>query len=498
MQRISPDRSWPLHGIAASRQLEGLSQHGLPPQTLMQRAGLSVARLAQALAPHARHAWIACGPGNNGGDGFEAALQLQGRGWQVSLSWLSSERTPADAQVARQRALQAGLQIQNQPPEQFDLAIDALLGLGGELSSERPGNALMRQWLQQMHSSGKPVLAVDLPSGLNGDTGQGGIAWRAQDRRHTLSLLSLKPGLLTAHGRDQSGQLWFDPLGAELSSVPATAWLIGADALPRLDKADAPHATHKGSYGDVMVVGGVHRPAEGASMVGAALLAARAALHGGAGRVYVSLLGQPLLHCDPQQPELMFRPWPSAAELPPSLVVVCGCGAGQAAAAALPQVLSGSGPLVLDADALNAIASEGPLRRQLRRRQGLPTVLTPHPLEAARLLGCSATEVQTDRLRAAQSLADDTACTVLLKGSGSIVAAPGRIPQINPTGNALLATAGTGDVLAGMVGAALARGLSAWDAARWAAHHHGARSDEWALSRPGQALCASDLIRPAF
>ncbi|MEI7786621.1 MAG: NAD(P)H-hydrate dehydratase [Betaproteobacteria bacterium] len=498
MQRITDTTSWPLHGIAASRQLEALSQVALPPQTLMQRAGLSVARLAQALAPHAKHAWIACGPGNNGGDGFEAALQLQRKGWHISLNWLGSDHEPADAQLARQRALQAGLQIQSQAPERFELAIDALLGLGGDLSADRPSSAMMRQWLARMHASGQPVLAVDLPSGLNGDTGQGGVACSPHDQRHTLSLLSLKPGLMTAHGRDQSGQLWFDPLGADLSSVPASAWLIGADALPAIDKARAAHASHKGSYGDVMVVGGVHTPQEGVSMVGAALLAARAALHSGAGRVYVSLLGQAALHCDVQQPELMFRPWSAFTTLAPGLVTVCGCGAGSAAAAVLPQVLASSGPLVLDADALNALAAEAPLGRQLQRRQTRETVLTPHPLEAARLLACSAAEVQADRLRAAQSLSDKWRCTVVLKGSGSVVAAPGRTAQINPTGNALLATAGTGDVLAGMVGAALARGLGAWDAARWATHRHGALADRWAQRRPGQALCASDLVGPAL
>ena len=494
MQRITADTSWPLHGIAASRQLESLSQTGLPPQALMQRAGLSVARLALALAPHGRHAWIACGPGNNGGDGFEAALQLQRMGWHISLNEVRSSSTPADAQLARQRALEAGLRLQEQAPERFDIAIDALLGLGGELSTQRPGSAQMQQWLATMYASGKPVLAVDLPSGLNGDTGQGGLDWSPGEQRHTLSLLSLKPGLLTAHGRDQSGHLWFDPLGADLNRVPATAWLLGADQLPRLDKALAAHASHKGSYGDVRVVGGIEAPHEGASMAGAALLAARAALHGGAGRVYVSLLGQPTLHCDPQQPELMFQPWGAMAPSTSGQAIVCGCGAGQAAAAALPQVLAHSGPVVLDADALNAIAAEAPLRRQLRRRQRPDTVLTPHPLEAARLLGGTASQVQADRLHAAQSLADEMACTVVLKGSGSIVAAPGRTVQVNPTGNALLATAGTGDVLAGMVGAALARGLSGWDAARWAVHHHGATADAWARRRPGQAMCASALI----
>ena len=494
MHRITAETSWPLHGLAASRQLEQLTQAALPPHTLMQRAGLSIARLARALAPHGRHVWVACGPGNNGGDGFEAAGHLHDAGWQVSLTWLAGAQEPADAQAARLRAMQAGLGIQTAPPDRYDLAIDALLGLGGQLSDERPGTAMLLRWLTHMNQGRQPVLAVDLPSGLNGDTGQGGVPRPRGLGRHTLSLLTLKPGLLTAQGRDQAGQVWFDTLGADLQALPADAELLGVDQLPGWHKLSGPHDSHKGSYGDVMVVGGVQSTGQGTHMMGAALLAARAALRSGAGRVYVSLLGQADLHSDPVQPELMFRPLASLSAMPDSLCIVCGCGAGDAAAAALPSVLAGDHPLVLDADALNALAAEPPLGRQLRRRRLKQTVLTPHPLEAARLLGCTAADIQADRLRAAQTLADDWGCTVVLKGSGSVIAAPGQRPRINPTGNALLATAGTGDVLAGMIGAALAAGLDPWSAARTAVHRHGALADAWAQRHPHVPLCASDLL----
>jgi hydroxyethylthiazole kinase-like uncharacterized protein yjeF len=490
--RIDAHTSWPLHGVAASRELERLTQSGLPEHQLMQRAGASVAQLARAIAPHARRVWIACGPGNNGGDGFEAGWHLQQVGWQVCLTWTGPGPGPRDAQASRARAIGAGLQIQEQPPQAFDLAIDALLGLGGDLSQQRPGSEQMVQWLTRMHSSGQPVLAVDLPSGLHGDTGQGGLPAPRQGQRHTLSLLSLKPGLFTARGRDQAGQVWFDALGADLQAIPATAELIGADRLPRLDKARGPHDSHKGSFGDVMVIGGAQRG--GSSMAGAAVLAARAALHSGAGRVYLHLLGEPTLDNDPVQPELMFR-----SSLPADddrLCLVCGCGGGTEVAPTLPEVLGHRGPLVLDADALNAIALDPPLQRQLRRRAKIAqTVLTPHPLEAARLLGCGAEQVQHDRVRAAQTLAEQWACTVVLKGSGSIVAQPDRLPQINPTGNALLASAGTGDVLAGMIGAAMAHGLDGWQAARLMVHRHGARADARAAQAGAQSMTASELLQ---
>jgi ADP-dependent NAD(P)H-hydrate dehydratase / NAD(P)H-hydrate epimerase len=296
-----------------------------------------------------------------------------------------------------------------------------------------------------------------------------------------LSLLSLKPGLFTANGRDAAGQVWLDDLGAGESPEEPSAWLAGPPS-----SSVRRHASHKGSYGDVAVIGGA------TGMTGAALLAASAALHGGAGRVFAALLDDGSLSVDTSQPELMFRRWDSL-DLG-RMAVACGCGGGDAVRAVLPKVLSTAGTLVLDADALNAIAADTQLQAllQARSRRQRPSVLTPHPLEAARLLGCDAAQVQRDRLTSGRDLARRFGCVVVLKGSGSVIAAPGLPPVINPTGNARLATAGTGDVLAGMIGARLAAGTPAFEAAAGAVYAHGLAADEW---RVGTPLTASALAR---
>ncbi len=230
-------------------------------------------------------------------------------------------------------------------------------------------------------------------------------------------------------------------------------------------------------------------------MTGAAVLAARAALHHGAGRVFVGLLDETAMALDPVQPELMFRAVPTLALA--DMAVVCGCGGGDAVRAPLPRVLSTAKSVVIDADAINLIANDAQLQSLLTARgaRGVATVLTPHPLEAARLLGTSAAEVQQDRLAAAQTLAERFACVVVLKGSGTIVAGPGQIAAINPTGNASLATAGTGDVLAGMVGAALAAGVPPFSAAAHCVFAHGLAADDWPAMR---TLVASAMIAPPF
>jgi hydroxyethylthiazole kinase-like uncharacterized protein yjeF len=310
-----------------------------------------------------------------------------------------------------------------------------------------------------------------------------------------LSLLTLKPGLFTAAGRDHAGQIWLDALGIEAPGN-ATARLTGAEVMDLLPSRR--HDSHKGSYGDTLVVGGA------VGMTGAALLAGRAALAAGAGRVFLSLLHADAPACDTLQPELMLRPdaWRSDAALLARGTVVCGCGGGVAVRDALPTLLSRSARLVLDADALNALSDDESLRRLLDARagRGLATVLTPHPLEAARLLGSDARQVQADRLRAAVELAGRHGCVVLLKGSGSVIAAPEGIPAINPTGNALLAGGGTGDVLAGWVGAfwAQAAAASCDQAARRAAEAaawlHGRAADAWREVAPGSlALRAGEL-----
>ncbi|MDB5963607.1 MAG: hypothetical protein JWQ72_107 [Polaromonas sp.] len=513
---VTPQSRRPLYSVAATRGIERAAAAGLPAHTLMQRAGLSVARLALALAPHAQRIWVACGPGNNGGDGFEAAMHLHRWGKTVVLTWtgaaLPGTALPPDAQASRARALAAGLQVAPEAPDDFDLCIDALLGIGATLAPGRPGSALMTQWLDTMQASGRPRLCVDIPTGLNADTGQpagqdatksiaGGARPSGAAGLFTLSLLTLKPGLFTAGGRDAAGEVWFDDLGMTPATAQPCAWLLEAAGAAPAGRAGAPHASHKGSFGDVAVLGGASS-AQG-HMAGAALLAARAALHAGAGRVFVALAGDASLTLDVVQPELMFR-HPEALD-PKQQVIVCGCGGGQAVAPFLPRLLSAAARLVLDADALNAIAADPGLQTLLALRQGRghATVLTPHPLEAARLLGLTAAQVQADRLQVAAELVRRFGCVTVLKGSGSIIAGPAELPAINASGNALLATAGTGDVLAGMVGAALARGLPAFDAACAAVSAHGLLADRWlaraapSASLPSPVLTASQLAQQA-
>jgi len=450
-QRISSlSRSWPLHDTAGSRQVEALAAPGLPPHTLMQRAGLAVARLALALAPHAQRIWVAAGPGNNGGDGFEAALHLQRAGKQVRVTAIGppAER-PADAAASLARAQAAGVTIESVVPMVLDceMAIDALLGLG----ATRPSAGAIDEVLCRFNAQAGQRLAVDLPSGLDANTGvaHGDNAARAC---HTLSLLTLKPGLFTAQGRDHAGEVWFDDLGAGDvgAQVRARAWLGGADAAEEL-RVPRRHAQHKGSFGDVVVVGGA------AGMTGAVSLAGRAALAAGAGRVYVCGLDPAGPNQDSLWPELMLRPnflRVPAASLA-SATVVCGCGGGDAVRDALPLLLARSARLVLDADALNAIASDRTLQALLSARagRGQATVLTPHPLEAARLANAAnVAEIQADRLGQAERVSARFGCVVLLKGSGTVIAAPQQSSTINASGNARLASAGTGDVLAGWLG----------------------------------------------
>ena len=484
MHRITSATVANLFDIAATRRIEQAAAAALPAHTLMQRAGLAVARLAMAIAPHAGTIWIACGPGNNGGDGFEAAAQLQHRGFMPIVTFLGDEtRLPPDARASLQRARDASVIFAPKPPAEYELAIDALLGIG----ATRPPEGVMAEWLREMDARGQPVLSVDIPSGLNADTGvlSNSIGAHADTARFCVTFLTLKSGLFTAHGRDAAGTVWLDDLGCGDTAEPPTARLAGA---PMAQSRS--HASHKGSYGDVAVIGGA------SGMAGAALLAGSAALHAGAGRVFVGLLDPGAAAVDTAQPELMLRD-ANALDLS-GRTAVCGCGGGADVRAVLPRVLATAAALVLDADALNAIATDTALQAQLasRAQRGRPTVITPHPLEAARLLGCAASDIQADRLAAARQLASRFGVVAVLKGSGTIIAdGSGAPPVLNLTGNARLATAGTGDVLAGMIGAALAAQQPAFEAAREAVWRHGHIADTW----PADAapLTAGTLARHA-
>jgi len=497
MRRIGTSLSETLYGVEATRTFERAATAALPLHSLMALAGLSVAQLTRALAPHARCVWIACGPGNNGGDGLVSALHLHRQaqasgGVQRVVVTLSGDENllPPDAGHALQQARATGVPLVSEPPGDFDFAIDALLGIG----ASRPPEGRLAEHLDALRLSQAPVLCVDLPSGLNADTGAhvfGPLNQPLSGQRHTLSLLTLKPGLFTADGRDQAGEVWFDDLGiTPPAEAPAHALLGGIAHTPGQTPHRA-HASHKGSRGEVLVLGGQDISVNGSGMTGAAILAARAALHSGAGRVYVGLLRAEGRADSPSWdsgcPELMFREVHGLmqGDLLKQASVVCGCGGGSAIAAVLPQVIASSRVLVLDADALNAIALDKLLQAQLRHRGecGGITVLTPHPLEAARLLGNTTPQVMADRLASARKLSQNFNAICVLKGSGSVICAPRQTPLINPTGNAALATAGTGDVLAGMVGSALAtRDLTLAKALQLVAaavHQHGLLADQW-------------------
>ena len=465
-----------------------------PAGTLMARAGRRMASWTLAQAPHAQRVWVAAGPGGNGGDGLHAAAHLARMGRQVAITLHTGDRDLSpDTQAALQLALGAGCRLMDHPvPGWADLAIDALLGLG----ANRPLGPGMAAAVRLINEQLCPCLSIDIPTGLNADTGQplgGGLIQALA----TLSLLTLKPGLLMASGRDAAGRVWLDrladpPAGKNSDPVARTVRLPPA---PRAGRV-RPHASHKGRFGDVILVGGA------AGMAGALRLAAHAALAAGAGRVIAAALDPALPLHDELRPECM---WSRPDDLPhfplEQATVVCGCGGAEAVSQWLPLLLERSWRLVLDADALNAVARRPVLAVALRYRhhQGRTTVLTPHPLEAARLLDCTGQDIQADRLRAARHLSSQYASTVLLKGSGTVIVTPGLLPEVNVTGNAALATGGTGDVLAGWLAGRWAseapqdanESVQAHRMACDAAHMHGLAADHHGASN---ALRASDLV----
>ncbi len=492
----------PMHAAADTKRIEAQATAALPAHTLMQRAGLAVARLALAVAPYAQRIVVVAGPGNNGGDGLEAAHRLRLIGKSVTAVLTRDPAAiPSDARNAFQRASDSGVRLLAQwPHEPFDLVIDALLGIG---AVRVPTGPLADAW-ERLLASTAPVLAIDLPSGLDADLGLPSPHKAPPRATHTLSLLTLKPGLFTGFGRDFCGTVWLDRLGLEDHRNSASAWLgCREGARPKESTAAAGperlHSAHKGSFGDVLVVGGAP------GMQGALVLASRAALAAGSGRVFsVALSHDGAKHPDGiAAPELMARSTSllNDRQALAQSVVVCGCGGGDEIKPCLPTLLGTAQRLVLDADALNAISTDTMLQSQLKSRavRGMSTIITPHPLEASRLLAWDgARAVQHNRFAAAQQLAQDWQVVVVLKGSGSIIAAPGEVPIVNPTGNALLATAGTGDVLAGWIAGAWAcdtRRRKLQDLAAHVVWRHGAAADE-ALRKPSPAesMSASALI----
>jgi hydroxyethylthiazole kinase-like uncharacterized protein yjeF len=456
-----------VYTVADIRAIESRHAGAEPP--LMERAGAAaVPQALTFLAPGGPPPLVVCGPGNNGGDGFVLGRLLRERGLAPVVVFAGdAAKLPADARAAfdRYRAT-GGKTVGDIPAGAYSLAVDALFGIG----LQRPLAGAHAALVERINALDCPVLALDVPSGLCADTGRVlGCAVRADA---TATFIALKPGLLTLDGPDHCGVVSVCGLGiaAEGDLPPrgrtVTPALFAAHLGPR------PKNSHKGMLGSVGVLGGAP------GMAGAALLAGRAALKLGAGRVYVGLLDDRALAVDTDQPELMLRRPADilAAGLATALAAGPGLGQGAAALGLLRDAVAADLPLLLDADALNLLAAHPVLTQHVRRR-GAPTLVTPHPLEAARLLGSEAAAVQADRLRAALALAERLNAVTVLKGCGSVIAAPDGRWFVNGSGNPGMASAGMGDVLSGLAATLLAQGWEADLAALCATHLHGLAAD---------------------
>jgi hydroxyethylthiazole kinase-like uncharacterized protein yjeF len=482
-----------LYSISEIRAIESAAQAEARSGSLMQRAGQAAAKAAWELLAEPRtqaRILVLAGPGNNGGDAFEAACRLAQAGAQVVIAFHGEPaRQTADAQHARLRAEAANVRFIDPADlaaiesEHWSLVIDGLYGIG----LTRAIDAEARHMIEAVNKLGCPVLALDVPSGLGADTGAvvgNAIAVRAS---HTITFIGDKPGLHTAHGRDHAGTVQIARLDIDARHFPAPRAQLNHPALFAHALQPRRHNTHKGSYGDVAVIGGAH------GMGGAVILAARAAAHSGAGRVFAGFLEQAPPY-DSAQPELMCRSAGEMALEGMTLVAGPGLGTSRAAHDVLARVLNTSEPLVLDADALNLLSLEQGLRNKLQQRRHA-AVLTPHPLEAARLLEVSSDQVQADRPAAARELARRFNAVVVLKGSGTVIAGIDGVIAINPTGNPALATAGSGDVLAGVCGALLAQRVPAWEAALAAVWLHGLAADRLVERGIGPVgLVAGELV----
>lgn len=437
---------------------------------LMERAADAIAAWVRIRHPAPVPLLVAAGPGNNGGDALLAAARLHAAGYPVTV-WQPRPPKSADAQGALAAYLAAGGVVVDQPPAQHPaLVVDGLFGVG----LNAPLDAFWNGVLARLAAYRAPLLALDTPSGLDAYTGRAlGDVVAADD---TLTFICHKPGLITAAGADLAGRVQLATLDCPAALLPAPdGELNRPSALPLARGNDS----HKGRYGTLAVVGGAP------GMAGAALLAGRAALACGAGKVYACLLDDRLA-LDGGAPELMLRPTQASDTLPDAGCWVLGPGLGTSseAHALLDLILPRPQPLLLDADALNLVAGMPALQARLAARSA-PTVLTPHPAEAARILACTGTEVQADRVAAARTLAARLGTVVVLKGAGSLIARPDGFYRVNGSGGPALASAGQGDVLSGAIGALLAQGMDAFDAASLAVHVHGLAGDLHAIYQRG-------------
>jgi len=456
----------PILDVAELRAVE--AQYAEQP--LMERAGLAAAEVARGLCgDRGGQMVVLAGPGNNGGDALVAARFL--RSWfhdVVVIFRDDAQSLPADAAVAYRAFIGAGgTTVATLPERAPSLIVDGLFGIGLKRPIEGPHAALV-EWA---NATGAQLLAIDIPSGLDAITGHA----RAPTVRAsaTATFIALKPGLLTGDGPDHCGALSVHPLGLDAPSGARghrLDWPVLAAMLPTVLTRRVRNV-NKGTFGTLGILGG----SEG--MSGALILAGRAALRSGAGKVWLGYLMADPPKFDTGMPELMLRHAGAVLEAETdALVMGPGLGTSDAARSLLMRALALPIPVALDADALNLIARDPALFAATQARSA-PTLATPHPGEAARMLASDIASVQNDRMRAAREIAQRLSANVVLKGAGSVLAHPDGTWDINASGGPALATAGSGDVLSGILGALLAQGIDAKAALRIAVCVHGAAAD---------------------
>ena len=464
--------------------------HSIPGIDLMERAGASTFRAANSAFPDAGKVLVLCGAGNNGGDGYIVARLARENGLEVTVCALKDPAgLSGDAATAASRWFEAGGAVCGWPLDlagDYGLVFDALLGTG----LDREPTGAFGAAVDFINHLGCPVVAVDIPSGLNADSGA--VMGRAVKADLTVTFIGRKRGLYIADGPDHVGKVVFSDLDTPDSvrdSEDDYGILIREsmlrDCLPRRRRN-----SHKGSYGWLLCVGG------NVGMSGAVRLAGEAALRSGAGKVTLVTRQEHAALVNLSCPELMVRGINESGQLEILLgqvsVVVAGIGLGQTAWSEhmLDSCLAAGVPLVIDADGLNLLA---------RNKGGAansavgPRILTPHPAEAARLLGCASHDVQADRVGSARRLARDYHAVVVLKGCGSVIAEPQGRYAVCPYGNPGMASAGTGDVLAGVIGAMLAQGLDPWRAALAGVLAHALAGDLAASQVGERGMLASDI-----
>lgn len=462
-----------------------IEECGIAGATLMERAGQAAFSMLRKRWPEARDITVVCGVGNNGGDGYVIARLARESGLSVRIMTLGdTDKLHGDA-LAMARAWGAvGGETESliALPEKTDVIVDAVLGTG----LERKVSGDWAQALDRINRHRAPVLAVDLPSGLHSDTGKVlGIAVRASA---TVSFIGLKQGMFTGEGPEYCGDLSFDAL-----QVPARIYARQILSARRIDWEKQskllqirPRTAHKGRFGHVLVIGG------DLGFSGAPRMTAEASARTGAGLVTVATRPEHAALLNLARPELMCHAVSAPAELEPLLerasVVAIGPGLGRSdwSRSLWQRVLSTDKPLVVDADALNLMAAE-PVWRDA-------WVLTPHPGEAARLLGCTTDKIQADRFGAVRRLREKYGGICVLKGAGSLVQGDSaRPPAVCTDGNPGMASGGMGDVLTGIVAGLLAQGIGSEDAACMGVCLHGAAAD--AAARQGErGLLAGDLM----